>query len=99
MKSIKTTTTGGELFREVSEIFDDLCLDWNKLMVVTTDGAPSMVDRRNGLVARLRQKVLESNGSPPLNIHCIIHQQNLCSKMNVTPIPPNLELKQKCQTY
>ncbi|XP_044730447.1 general transcription factor II-I repeat domain-containing protein 2A-like [Chrysoperla carnea] len=81
MKSIKTTTTGEDLFKEVSEIFDDLNLDWNKLTAITTDGAPSMVGRHNGLVARLRKKVLESNGSPPLDIHCIIHQQNLCGKI------------------
>ncbi|KAK4881849.1 hypothetical protein RN001_005168 [Aquatica leii] len=71
MKSIKTTTTGEDLFKEVSEIFDDLNLDWNKLTAITTDGAPSMI----------KEKVLESNGSPPLDIHCIIHQQNLCGKI------------------
>lgn len=82
VKSIKRTTTGADLFREVSDISDDLNLDWNKLTAVTTDGAPSMVGRHNGrLVARLRKKVLESNGSPPLDIHCIIHQQNLCGKI------------------
>ncbi|XP_068103334.1 general transcription factor II-I repeat domain-containing protein 2A-like [Hyperolius riggenbachi] len=80
MKSMHGTTTGEDLFREVSEVINDLALDWSKLVGVTTDGAKSMVGRHNGLVARVSQKVIESNGSRPLGLHCIIHQQNLCGK-------------------
>ncbi|KAL3851914.1 hypothetical protein ACJMK2_015609 [Sinanodonta woodiana] len=39
-----------------------------------------MVGRHNGLVARVCQQVIDSNGVLPLALHCIIHQQNLCGK-------------------
>ena len=61
-------------------MIDDLELDWSKLVGVTTDGARSMVGRHNGLVTRVCQQVIDSNGVIPLALHCIIHQQNLCGK-------------------
>ena len=40
-----------------------------------TDGAPSMIGRYKGLVARIKNKV------PNLfAIHCVIHRQHLCAK-------------------
>lgn len=80
MKSINGTITSENLFREMSEVIDEVGLHWNKLMGGTTDGAPCMVGWHNGFVARICQKVIESKGSPPLDLHCIIHLRNLCGK-------------------
>lgn len=49
-------------------------------MRVTTDGARSMVGFHCGLEARVIRKVVESNGTKCLQLHCFIHQLNLCDK-------------------
>jgi hypothetical protein len=49
-----------------------------KLISVTTDGAPAMVERRLGLIGLL----MADNDFPDFQAyHCIIHQQALCSKL------------------
>lgn len=49
-----------------------------KLVAVTTDGAPAMIGRHTGLIAHCK-------GDPDfpkfLHYHCIIHQQALCAKV------------------
>jgi len=48
---------------------------------VTTDGAPSMVGKKKGVVA-LIEKHMKENGIQEelVKFHCIIHQQALCAK-------------------
>lgn len=55
-----------------------------KLLSITTDRAPAIVDRLNGFFAKCRQ----DDAFPDfLNYHCIMHQQALFAKMlNVTEI-------------
>lgn len=64
--------------------------DYNKLVAIVTDGAPSMVGSSNGLVAKLRKYCLDneySSGRPLLAYHCLIHQQQLAAKaMNLTHV-------------
>jgi hypothetical protein len=48
---------------------------------VTTDGAKSMVGSNSGVVIRIKTELECSNFSPPMQLHCIIHQQALCSKV------------------
>ncbi|KAL7868359.1 hypothetical protein SRHO_G00097430 [Serrasalmus rhombeus] len=48
-------------------------LPWDKLIGLTTDGAPAMCGERSGLVRRMRVKMQED--------HCIIHQEALCGKV------------------
>ncbi|KAL3853930.1 hypothetical protein ACJMK2_013225 [Sinanodonta woodiana] len=80
IKSLHGTTTSEDLFREVSGVIDDLEPDWSKLVGMTTNGSRSMVGRHNGLVARVCQQVINSNGVLPLAPHRLIHQHNLCGK-------------------
>ena len=40
-----------------------------------------MVGRHSGLAARVIRKVIASGGTEPLQLHCIIHQHNLCGKV------------------
>ena len=50
-------------------------------MCLSTDGATNMVGRHNGVAAKLRTKIENSYpDSSFAHFHCIIHQQNLCSK-------------------
>ena len=50
----------------------------NKLCGLTTDGAPFMTGRTNGLT----KKFLHADGAQELVVsHCIIHQENLCTNV------------------
>lgn len=49
---------------------------------MSTDGAANMIGWHNGAVVKLQAKI--KNLHPDLSVthfHCIIHQQNLCSKI------------------
>ena len=39
-----------------------------------------MTERNNGLTVRLRKYVVDNGGGSLLELHCIIHQQNLCAR-------------------
>ncbi|KAM9316753.1 general transcription factor II-I repeat domain-containing protein 2-like [Gastrophryne carolinensis] len=80
LQSIKGTTTGEDIYEKVCQTVNGLELDWAKLASVTTDGAPSMVGSKKGVIARINQEMDKHNYSHPLAIHCLIHQQTLCSK-------------------
>ena len=50
-------------------------------MSVATDGAPSMVGKKKGVVALIEKHMKESGIQEELvKFHCIIHQQALCAK-------------------
>jgi len=52
-----------------------------KLVGLTTDGAPAMCGHRSGLVARMRERMLEENVTDELTgYHCIIDKASLCGK-------------------
>ena len=48
------------------------------MTAITTDGAPAMIGRKNGLVSKLKQE-----NPVILNLHCVIHQENLTAKMGI----------------
>ncbi|TWW59256.1 hypothetical protein D4764_06G0007860 [Takifugu flavidus] len=55
-------------------------LPWKRFAGITTDGAPSMTGRKNELVALLQRKLEEEGVEEAFALHCIFHQQALCSK-------------------
>ena len=73
---LKGTTTGKDVFAEVNQVIKKFKLSMNKLIGITTDGAPAITGKQNGFVTLLAKSV-------PHEIiahHCIIHQENLCAK-------------------
>ncbi|XP_072900750.1 general transcription factor II-I repeat domain-containing protein 2-like [Hemitrygon akajei] len=81
LRSMHDTTTGKDLFEEVSRCVNIMRLPWDKLVGLTTDGAPAMCGQKSGLVGRIREKMREENGAGELTAyHCIIHQESLCGK-------------------
>ncbi len=49
-------------------------------MSITTDGAPSMIAKYNGLVAHMSNKLKEVCDQKLINYHCIIHEEAFFSK-------------------
>lgn len=75
------TTTGHDLYEEVSRCVNEMELPWEKLVGLTTDGAPAMRGHRSGLVAKIREKMQKENVRRELTAyHCIIHQESFCGK-------------------
>ena len=75
------TSTGQDLYEEVSRCVNEMGLPWEKLVALTTDGAPEMCGHRSGLVARMLERMREENVTGELTAyHCIIHQVLLCGK-------------------
>lgn len=80
---MKGTTTGKDVFNELDKLIESCVgLSYNKLSGITTDGAPSMIGKVNGLVGLVKNKLIEERIDPGSVVfsHCIIHQQSLCAK-------------------
>ena len=68
----------------MEQVLHDYGFDLSKLTCLSTDGdgAANMVHRLNGVTAQLRAKVEKAYSDSQLaHFHCVIHQQNLCSKI------------------
>lgn len=76
---MRDTTTGEDIFECVEEVFTTFNLKWEKLVSVATDGAPSMVGKIKGFIGRLKAK-FGTLGLDFTEIHCLLHQENLCAK-------------------
>jgi hypothetical protein len=75
---MKDTTKGEDLFLKLFNLINDLKYDWKKLVSITSDGAPAMLGKENGLIALLKKKLIEINiNHNVINYHCIIHQESL----------------------
>ncbi|MBN3284445.1 GT2D2 protein, partial [Polyodon spathula] len=81
LASMGDTTTGNNIFHKLNEALEMARLPWEKLASVTTDGAPSMTIRINGLTGRVRKRCKELNTDKPMFLHCINHQESLCRKV------------------
>ena len=76
------TTTSQEIFEKVEQLLHEYGIDLSKYACLSADGAANSVGKYNGVGAKIRAEItaLYQNSSFP-HFHCIIHQQNLCSKV------------------
>ena len=75
---LKTTTRGVDIYNAVKDYFVQKNVPVEKLVSVTTDGAPAMTGRRSGFIAHCKA---DPDFPTFLNYHCIIHQQAICAKV------------------
>ena len=78
--SMHGTTTGEDFFLEVEKTLECYSLHCNKLQYVTVDGGKNMAGLKKDLVGRIMSKLEDLHLGKALFLHCIIHQQALCSK-------------------
>ena len=76
---MKDTTTGQDIFNVLEGVLEKFQLPWKYLTSIATDGAPAMKGANTGFMGRIQAKMNEL-GFCTIPIHCIIHQQSLCSK-------------------
>ena len=51
---LKGTTTGKDVFAKVNQVIKKFKLSMNKLVGITTDGAPAMTGKQNGFALLLQ---------------------------------------------
>ncbi|MGH0161433.1 UNVERIFIED_CONTAM: hypothetical protein FKN15_041049 [Acipenser sinensis] len=73
---LESYATGEVISQKITSFFEEHGLDLNKVCLLVTDGAPSMIGSKNGMIARL-----SALASQMQSLHCIIHQSVLCGKL------------------
>lgn len=75
------TTTADDIFSALVGALDRVGVDWSRAISLATDGAPSMIGKKAGVVTKFREKVHAANGGDGFwTFHCILHQEALCCK-------------------
>ncbi|CAG5058707.1 unnamed protein product [Parnassius apollo] len=76
---LKGNTRGEDLFKVIDEFITKSNISYDKIVSLSTDGAPAMIGKEKGVVKRIRDK------NPGLiSYQCIIHQAALCGKLSAT---------------
>lgn len=80
---LKSTTTAKDIKHGIDEILKKMAISPANLTAITTDGAASMVGKRNGLVA-----LMKKDNPKLISLQCIIHQENLLAKSGIAQAKP-----------
>lgn len=75
--SLQTTTRGEDIYLAIKEMLLKRGIEPKQVVSITTDGAPAMMGREKGAVARMKKDNAEL-----ISYHCIIHQTVLCSTLS-----------------
>jgi len=74
---LQTSTRGEDIYLAIKEMLKKRAIEMKQVVSITTDGAPAMVGRERGAVARLKE-----DNPQLISYHCIIHQSVLCSTLS-----------------
>ncbi|KAM3848206.1 general transcription factor II-I repeat domain-containing protein 2A-like [Vipera latastei] len=74
--SLPERTQGVDIYNAVKEAFLSQDIRPEKVVSVTTDGAPSMVEATSGFI----QLFVKETKHQVIQFHCIIHQEALCAR-------------------
>ncbi|XP_053495532.1 zinc finger BED domain-containing protein 5-like [Ictalurus furcatus] len=85
---LKTTTRGVDIYNVLKNYYMENSMPLEKLVSMTTDGAPAVIGRHSGVIAHCK---VDPDFPKFLNYHCIIHQQAICTTVMgfdhvVTPV-------------
>lgn len=75
---LKGNTRGVDIYQAIKNHITEINLPLQKLVSITTDGAPSMIGSAVGFITLCKNDAEFPNF---FNYHCIIHQQALCTKV------------------
>ena len=75
--------------------FEERGIDIKKIFSVITDGTPAMMRQHSRFVALVEQKF----GHPVMELHCIIHQENLCGKISNSALYDEMSIVTKIVTF
>ena len=75
---LKERTRGEDIYQEFKKYVDENGIPINKLVAITTDGAPAMRGVRAGFIALCRN---DPKFPAFMDYHCVIHQQALVGKV------------------
>jgi hypothetical protein len=85
---MKDTTTGEDVFDAITNksngVVKKFELDISKLVSLSTDGAPSMIGKTKGAVARIQKFYRDETNTDwkVIGVHCLIHQLALSGKID-----------------
>lgn len=81
--ALTDTTTGKDIYLKLIQILDFFQFDFKKMSGIVSDGARSMVGSINGANELLFNEFCKRGGNSTnfVKIHCIIHNENLCSQV------------------
>lgn len=85
-KELPERTTGEEIFRVVSEYFDQRELKWQNCVSVCTDGAAAMLGCTKGFVNRVK-----AQHPDVIATHCFLHREALVAKTLPADLAPVLK--------
>lgn len=74
---LQTTTKGEDIYLAIKEMLAKRGIEPKQVISITTDGAPAMIGREKGAVARLKE-----DNADLISYRCIIHQAVLCSTLS-----------------
>ena len=79
---LKGTATVHDLFQALENCIQKYALPWERLVCLATDNALAMCSSNVGTVWLVKNKLnsLETEGINFASVHCILHQEALCSK-------------------
>ncbi|XP_060845950.1 general transcription factor II-I repeat domain-containing protein 2-like [Rhopalosiphum padi] len=76
---LKCKTRGEDLFKTFDDFMTKSNISYDKIVSISTDGAPAMIGKEKGFVKRIKDKNAEI-----LSYQCIIYQTSLCGKLSTT---------------
>ncbi len=74
---LQTSTRGEDIYLAIKEMLTKRGIEPKQVVSITTDGAPAMIGREKGAVARLKE-----DNPVLIAYHCIIHQAVLCASLS-----------------
>ena len=74
-KFLKTDTNALSIFEARKSWFDENQISFGNLVSSATDGAPSMLGKRNSFIAHMKELYPSI-----LAVHCVVHRHHLVAK-------------------